>query len=399
MLSRNIYLDVLRGIAVVLVLFRHATLPPMEDGWVKSLLNSLYGGGWCGVDLFFVLSGFLVSMLLFKEYQRSNGVKLGRFFIRRGWKIYPMFWLFILTTMLVLTYHRGQRKPETMQVAAELLFFQNYSPGLWAHTWSLGVEEHFYLLLGIGLAALLAFPGKDGRGLRRVPYICVGGMVLLTSARIATCLLVPYDYYTHLFPTHLRVDSLLMGVLVSFFWCFHREAFVAWVTRWRWPLLVAGILMFAHPFVFGEPWRYWWQSSLGLAALYLGAGMVLAVTLTLSEARHPLLRWPLLFVALIGVSSYAIYLWHMAWKVWGATYLQKAMGIRRVAHLLPEDAFWFYILGSIVFGIALTLLFEQPLLLLRNKLFPSTPRTSKKSAESSKPPGNDQILAAERNPS
>ncbi|MDD5198739.1 MAG: acyltransferase [Terrimicrobiaceae bacterium] len=396
MLSRNLYLDVLRGIAVILVLFRHATLPPMPDGWEKSLLDSLNGGGWCGVDLFFVLSGFLVSMLLFKEYQRSNTVRLGRFFMRRGWKIYPMFWLFILATVLVLTFHPGQRKPETPKLMAELLFYQNYTPGLWAHTWSLAVEEHFYLLVGIGLTALLAFPLRGRRGLHAVPWICLGGMALLTAVRVMHSLWTPYDHYTHLFPTHLRIDSLLMGVLISYLWCFHREAFLAHVTRWRWPLAVMGLLLFAHPFVFLEPWRTWWQSSLGLTALYLGAGMIVAVTLSLPDVRQPLIRWPLLFVAMAGVSSYAIYLWHMPWKVWGPTYLQKAMGIRRPVQLGPEDAFWFFIFGSLLLGILLTLLVEQPLLLLRNKLFPSIPR--QKDAAPSPPTREDQILTAEGNP-
>jgi peptidoglycan/LPS O-acetylase OafA/YrhL len=399
MLSRNLYLDTLRGIAVILVLFRHATLPPLAEGWYKTLLDSLYNGGWCAVDLFFVLSGFLVSMLLFKEYQRSGGIKLSRFFLRRGWKIYPMFWLFIFITILVETVRNGQRKPEFHQVMAELLFYQNYTPGLWAHTWSLAVEEHFYLLMGIGLAALLAFPLKGGRGLHNIPRICVGGMIVCTIARVLTCLLVsPYTYYTHLFPTHLRIDSMLMGVLISYFWCFRREEFTAFVTRWRWPLLVAGLVLFGHPFVFGEAWQYWWQSSLGVAALYLGAGMVLAVSLTLPEVRQPLVRWPLLFVALIGVSSYAIYLWHMAWKAWGYFYLEKALGYKKTFPLAPEDAFWFFIFGSIVFGILLTLLLEQPMLYLRNKLFPDTRKPEGSPVPPSQPQVSAPALTPEREP-
>jgi len=395
MLSRNLYLDALRGIAVILVLFRHATLPPLPDGWEKSLLDSLAGGGWCGVDLFFVLSGFLVSMLLFKEYQRSGSIKLGRFFLRRGWKIYPMFWLFILITVLVLSVRNGQRKAEMGPLMAELFFYQNYSPGLWAHTWSLAVEEHFYLILGIGLAALLAFPMRGERRLHALPWICVGLMVVLTGARALTWALLPYDYYTHLFPTHLRIDSLAMGVLVSYFWCFHREPFLSFVTRWRWPLTAGGLILFLHPFVFLEPWHYWWQTSLGLAALYLGAGTLLSVALSLPEAKHPVLRWPLLFIALVGVSSYAIYLWHMSWKVWGAFYLQKAMGIHRTVQLLPEDAFWFFMFGSMLFGILVTLLFEQPMLWLRNRIFPANakPRVPQASSE---PPREDKILSPKR---
>ena len=79
-------LDLLRGIAILLVLFRHCDI---EN-------NILHHFGWLGVDLFFVLSGFLVSGLLFNEYKKIGKVKIGRFLIRRGFKIYPPFYFFVL---------------------------------------------------------------------------------------------------------------------------------------------------------------------------------------------------------------------------------------------------------------------------------------------------------------
>jgi len=72
-------LDFLRGIAILLVLFRHN---PLGN-------NIFYHFGWLGVDLFFVLSGFLVSGLLFTEYKKRGEVRIKRFLIRRGFKIYP----------------------------------------------------------------------------------------------------------------------------------------------------------------------------------------------------------------------------------------------------------------------------------------------------------------------
>ena len=73
-------IDFLRGVAVLLVVFRHIMLEP--------ILSNI---GWVGVDLFFVLSGFLVSNLLFQEYKQTKTVKPIRFLIRRGFKIYPLF--------------------------------------------------------------------------------------------------------------------------------------------------------------------------------------------------------------------------------------------------------------------------------------------------------------------
>ena len=88
--SRIKQLDVLRGIAIVLVLGSHM---PASDLWSQI--------GWVGVDLFFVLSGFLVSGLLFNEYKKHGQIRLGRFLIRRGFKIYPAFYFLILVTIAI----------------------------------------------------------------------------------------------------------------------------------------------------------------------------------------------------------------------------------------------------------------------------------------------------------
>src|SRR5262245_19628234 len=89
-------LDILRGVAILLVLGRHVidipdTVPPL----VRRLFFVWRQIGWIGVDLFFVLSGFLVSGLLFGEYRLTGRIRLGRFLIRRGLKIYPSFYFFL----------------------------------------------------------------------------------------------------------------------------------------------------------------------------------------------------------------------------------------------------------------------------------------------------------------
>jgi peptidoglycan/LPS O-acetylase OafA/YrhL len=139
-------LDILRAVAVILVFSRHSGVFPV--------LSQI---GWAGVDLFFVLSGFLVSGLLFREYQVSQRVHPGRFLMRRGFKIYPQFYVLIATTVIVDVW-LGQPVPGR-QLASELVFLQSYFPGLWGHAWSLAVEEHFYLLLAAAVA-LLARRGR-----------------------------------------------------------------------------------------------------------------------------------------------------------------------------------------------------------------------------------------------
>src|ERR1043165_9002825 len=94
--SRNQSLDVLRGVAVLLVIGCHLHYYRL---WAK--------GGWCGVDLFFVLSGFLVSGLLFQEYKNTGTIQFRRFILRRGMKIWPAFYvfLFVIGTFLATFGH------------------------------------------------------------------------------------------------------------------------------------------------------------------------------------------------------------------------------------------------------------------------------------------------------
>src|SRR5213594_2434573 len=87
---RIVQLDLIRCLAVLLVLGRHMTPCPRETSYLMWALTSVWGrGGWIGVDLFFVLSGFLVSGLLFREYKSREAVNATHFLIRRGFKIYP----------------------------------------------------------------------------------------------------------------------------------------------------------------------------------------------------------------------------------------------------------------------------------------------------------------------
>src|ERR1043166_5890812 len=81
-------LDFLRGLAVLLVLFRH--LPNDNTSGVLHFIQAI---GWTGVDLFFVLSGFLISGLLFTEFNRTGKLDVKRFWLRRGMKIWPSYFL------------------------------------------------------------------------------------------------------------------------------------------------------------------------------------------------------------------------------------------------------------------------------------------------------------------
>ncbi|MDP2959028.1 MAG: acyltransferase family protein, partial [Longimicrobiales bacterium] len=121
---RNLGLDLLRLLAVSLVMFRHL---PGDVGRTAELAI-LFRGGWIGVDLFFVLSGFLISGLLFREHQKTGRLDVVHFLIRRGFKIYPAFWALLAVTIVILTV--VEPKIPGRALAGEIFFLQNYLGGL-----------------------------------------------------------------------------------------------------------------------------------------------------------------------------------------------------------------------------------------------------------------------------
>jgi peptidoglycan/LPS O-acetylase OafA/YrhL len=360
-MQRSKAIDVLRAIAVVLVLGRHMTPCPesASSGW-HTLTSIWQRGGWIGVDLFFVLSGFLVSGLLFKEFTRTGTIAAGRFLIRRGFKIYPAFYVMIGASVFLDWRHQAFHLEN---ILPEIFFVQNYFPCRWNHTWSLAVEEHFYFLLLI----FLVWCSKRGgdRTFAPVPaaFALVAGLCL--ALRIWTSAHGPYIHIQNLMPTHLRIDSLFFGVLLSYFYNRNQAAYVAKVQVWRWPLVVLGCLALAPAF-FVEIEKTPYLYTFGYLLHYLGAGALLSVLVATPVFERPWFGG----IAYVGSHSYSIYLWHMPLSSWVIPVL---------AHRFGERWNWFayfgvYFLGSIVLGIVLANIIEYPALRLRDRLFPSKVR-------------------------
>jgi peptidoglycan/LPS O-acetylase OafA/YrhL len=359
---------VLRAVAVLLVLGRHMVpCPPETNRWLHEITAAWMQGGWAGVDLFFVLSGFLVSGLLFKEHQLHGNIRVGRFFFRRGLKIYPAFAVFLLMRCAWRIASGGDLEPQRM--LAEVTFTQNYFPGVWFHTWSLAVEEHFYLMLPLILVPLFRKSGRDPlRGILILfSVVAIGCLAFRLADRTSF-----YELYRHTTPTHKRIDSLFAGVMLSALYHYRREWLAAVTKQFRLPLMVIGIVCFSLPFIFpleGAPWMY----NIGYNALYLGAACVLAVAVTGSGLKGRFWQG----LAVIGMDSYSVYLWHGAAKMMIAEPLLKRF---------PETVNWYayagiYLGGSIVIGILMSKLVEWPVLRLRDRYFPSRSKTSDSESE------------------
>jgi peptidoglycan/LPS O-acetylase OafA/YrhL len=344
--GRNFNLDVLRGVAILLVLLHHLGVPFFRTG------------GWIGVDLFFVLSGFLIAGLLFREWETSGRISVGRFYVRRGFKIYPGFYALLAVTLAINfgapSLMRAQYPVTAHSTLAELFFVQNYFHGIWGQTWSLAVEEHFYLLLPL----LLLWMQKDGdenpfRSLPRI-FLFVAGVELFL--RIATTWRVPtFQSPEHsLFSTHLRLDGLMFGVLLRYYYNFEPEKFRK-CARDRAGLFIAAL---AVAMAFVLPWGGPVMRTAGYTLLFFGFGCLMCRVV---DAKvRPELKvglWPL---AKLGYYSYSIYLWHE----WARLVPRSIPGGWAIAFI-----------AAIVPGIVMAHLIEIPVLALREKLFPAMKRT------------------------
>lgn len=358
---RNPGLDLLRLVAVLLVVGNHLVLPwadvdlPVAGFLLLKLWN---GGGWIGVDLFFVLSGFLVSGLLFDEHLRTGNVRLKRFLWRRAWKIYPAFWVMILFTIAYNAF-RGSEQT-AIGIWGELLFLQNYLGHVGNHTWSLAVEEHFYIGLVL-LVALLCWRNKARFHL--IPAVFVVVAVGCLAFRLQHQHLNPtYSFYPSLTPTHFRVDALMFGVLLSYL--VRYRGLLEKLQSIRTPFLVAlGACLVFPAFVFRRP-----DSphllTYGLIQIYVGAGVLVLAATRLKSVNARVLK----LGATLGTASYSIYLWHM---LVDSTTVELGRMISRTAGYCVYASL--YVGGTFAFGYFMAKIIELPVLRLREKLMPTQP--------------------------
>ncbi len=204
-------LDGLRSIAILLVLAGHCCDNYFRSDGIPNWVEEIIGNSSFGVRLFFVLSGFLITSLLIKERQATGRVSLARFYLRRTLRIFPAFYLYVGTILLLTVF--GVLKISGSQFLAAMTYTWNYN-GLWihhgtvegswflGHLWTLALEEQFYLCWPL-LFILIPF-----FSLRWIPVVAA---LTLPMVRIVTYYAVPEwrGYLGMMF--HTAIDSILIG--------------------------------------------------------------------------------------------------------------------------------------------------------------------------------------------
>lgn len=293
-------LDGLRAVAVLAVLLFHSGIP-------------LFGGGFIGVDLFFVLSGFLITSLLMREFQATGSIELKNFYLRRLLRLGPGL-LALLTVYCgasLLLLQGAQLRANLVDALIALFYLANWArafalhaPDFLGHTWSLAIEEQFYLLWPPLLLVLLRCVRWQ-----RIFAITVAGAV---AAWLLRLWLLQHDVPLQRLYNGLdtRADMLMMGcalgVVQSCGWlqgarCVRASMLLRWL---RLPAAL-GLLAFAHWATWYEPPIYYW----GFVVVELLAGVVL-LDLLLNDGGAAAVLLRTRWLVWTGSISYGLYLWH-----------------------------------------------------------------------------------------
>jgi peptidoglycan/LPS O-acetylase OafA/YrhL len=347
---RLIQLDFTRGLAILLVMGYHFIAIQTNVRIFNAAIWPFKKFGWAGVDLFFVLSGFLVGGLLIGEIYRTGALRIGRFIKRRGFKIWPAYYAYLL--FQVATRHF----PPSTYLVQNLLHLQNYLGTSLSHTWTLAVEEHFYLLLPLLLVGVNRSERLRGRLVAMLASICVAILIIRSSMVFFLGSTRVWEY------THTRLDSLAFGVLLSHLYYHHSDAFAALCKR-RAVLSLISVCGIVFLSLVGETSTT--MHTIGYTVNYLCMGSFLLLMVGIDGAA---LKWlPYRSVAVIGLYSYSIYLWHLAVRtpLLNLSYkVHMANGFRWIVLMTAQYA------SAIVLGVVMSKLIEWPFLRLRERVVP-----------------------------
>jgi peptidoglycan/LPS O-acetylase OafA/YrhL len=350
-------LDLLRAIAVVWVMLFHSYIV----GGLGPGFEWLSRFGWAGVDIFFVLSGFLIGGQVLQQLQRGAGFSVGGFYARRAWRILPAF----AAVLALYVFAPALREAPGLQPWWQFATFTmnvliDYERNkAFSHAWSLCVEEHFYLVF-----PLLAWSLTGRASARRVLAICAAVAFLGMALRGATWLHYaaidpPRNWFIEeiYYPTWMRLDGLLVGVMLAALQVYRPQLWARLQLRAN-AVLLGGLAVCCVAFWLFRERTGLVANTLGWPALSLGFGLLVFA----GAGRASLIgRWRVPGAGWIAAISYSLYLSHkIAFHV-----VDTALA----PSMRASGAFVFltFALATLLLGAALHYCVEHPFLRWRDR--------------------------------
>ncbi len=296
-IQRNLQLDGLRAVSVLFVIISHSfglLRTPIYSGVPEDYLKHL---GWLGVEIFFGISGFIITRMQLEEKERHGRVSLRAFYVRRFFRIIPAYWAYLITVLILTAAGVVSVYPDCF--VRSLLFISNLRPypqeQLWfvGHSWTLSVEEQYYLFLPFLFWAVLK--GKRG------PILVALGILYFVSF-----------YESRIIRLHLPVDTadfdflswfkyIIAGVFLALVW----EQVTAYLKKIPIlvPILALVFLTTRYAYIGNDHLTLtkYVQPTEALAVIFL-------IGWTVSNpGRCRFLEWPVL--QWVGRCSFSLYLW------------------------------------------------------------------------------------------
>lgn len=377
--ARVAALDGVRGIAILLVLAFHLTVysvAGVETSVLDEFVLKVTSAGWIGVDLFFVLSGYLITSILLNASAAGLRPYFGNFYARRALRIWPVYIAFLVFLLVVLsalfssaTGAVGVLRDQQLWLWTYLYNIRLYTEPALAlsapyagHLWSLAIEEQFYLVWPAVVLLL------RGRGL-----LCVATLAFVGAAATRIVLYhggqAPGAIY-YLTPAHM--DGLAAGAAIAVVAA--SAAGRRWLRAAAWPAFGAGLLGFALVFAIRRTFLPYdaWVLRAGITSVVLLFGGLVAAAALAPRAAALSRGLGNRLLATLGKYSYAMYVVHWPVAILLATHTDIPESMPTVlGSALPGMAVFIACAGAITFAVSVAswYLLESPVLRLR-RLFP-----------------------------